>query len=902
MLWGVVIVAQYLAWRLDEWWIQDTGVDRETLAKAVLGLWGLHLVIAWLLVPQIVQDDSLHDERAGWRTRPISAGRMLAAKVGGLAVMLWLWPSLCTLPWWIEFGYGPAEVVRTIVVNMIGMAAFTSVAMLVTVLVGSFARFLLWSVVAVVAIALGGLMLAAGMPASSDDGAVNGSILLTRAALGCGLVWAAAALVVPLNYLKRAPRLAQGIVAGAALLAVGVVQSWPWSAAQMRAALGGKSSALPTVTVRVSSSTLVVPSDPGRQRTKLLVPTEFSSSGQGRGVEAGLKTAEPRWRMGERRGVEKPVPLPRNLNLTQMATDVARGETARRDQSKTLPWEIAFPGQSATALRNGEAVVGARNEGAVWQAVAGPSVVVREGAWAGRGLAQLHVGWVGIMPTRDRYYDYEYERARRSLQWVQTDSLMRPAVLLELLNVDGMAGRRFTTALLKKGDKSNLDTNPIDRHYAPRRFLGHGRTPVGLIGVQRFTSTFEQGYGHETKYQPEELIGEGATLTSVVFQEAAPLAVTLADTPLVPDLVVEGRLEDALRSARAEEKRVFVRVKSGTVEDAVGGDGDAWYGTPRVRELLMTRFVCAAVTGAEAERLRKRTDEAGASLIVILKPNGEEQDRLRDLYWANLQAALEANLAGKTHAAVLMETLAARGGDDRRLRFQLHEALRARGELAGAFDAILWVAEHPSAPFEGSEVFNVGWRLERLVANNASARAALLERRELAVANLRNDPRDAGAARLLFTITLGLRRDEAIWREFPRVMPRENPLWWEFTRNWINASVTGREYVEPAKAVDLERFFAEGPAWVRAQLLQKRAMFPNGPPATVGDWQRQLVGVGVSCVEALAATKQAGAALRVAAAVRRIDGSAATRWRLVEVLRRAGAPELAERLRTEPIL
>ena len=101
---------------------------------------------------------------------------------------------------------------------------------------------------------------------------------------------------------------------------------------------------------------------------------------------------------------------------------------------------------------------------------------------------------------------------------------------------------------------------------------------------------------------------------------------------------------------------------------------------------------------------------------------------------------------------------------------------------------------------------------------------------------------------------------------------------------------------EATAAVDLEKFFADGPAWVRTQLLQRRGLTPGGPPAKVGDWQRQLVKVGANCVETLAATGQTDAALRVALAVLKVDGSSNTRQWLQGVLMNNGAKAQAKAL------
>ncbi len=145
LLWGAVILLQYGVWHVRR--TAGNGGDVRGMSDAVMLLWALHLVIGWLLVARLLEDDPLLAEQAAWRVRPISGGRLLAAKVGGMAVMLWLWPSLLTVPWWIEFGFGFSEIVRVVAVNMLGMAAWTGVALLVAVLTDGFARFIGWSLV-----------------------------------------------------------------------------------------------------------------------------------------------------------------------------------------------------------------------------------------------------------------------------------------------------------------------------------------------------------------------------------------------------------------------------------------------------------------------------------------------------------------------------------------------------------------------------------------------------------------------------------------------------------------------------------------------------------------------------------------------------------------------------------
>ncbi len=132
VLWSGVILLQYAAWRAGA---GDLKVGTALgVSDLVVALWVLHLVIAWLLVPQVLQDDALRDPGAAWQTRPISRGRLLAAKLGGVVLMLCLWPSVLTVPWWMEFGFGAGEIVRAVAVNTVGMTLFTGLALMVAVI------------------------------------------------------------------------------------------------------------------------------------------------------------------------------------------------------------------------------------------------------------------------------------------------------------------------------------------------------------------------------------------------------------------------------------------------------------------------------------------------------------------------------------------------------------------------------------------------------------------------------------------------------------------------------------------------------------------------------------------------------------------------------------------------
>ena len=79
-LWGAVIVTQFLAWRLAR---SEGDGEAHGMANVVMLLWVLHLIVGWVLVPQLIHEDPLIGDQAGWRVRPIAGARLLAAKLLG---------------------------------------------------------------------------------------------------------------------------------------------------------------------------------------------------------------------------------------------------------------------------------------------------------------------------------------------------------------------------------------------------------------------------------------------------------------------------------------------------------------------------------------------------------------------------------------------------------------------------------------------------------------------------------------------------------------------------------------------------------------------------------------------------------------------------------------------------
>lgn len=140
---------------------------------------GLVLVVVYLLAAAVVQADSLAGA-AFWQTRPISRIRLLSAKALGLGLMFGVLPVLVALPWWLACGFGAREVVPAAAGVLGVQAGVVLLALPWAVVTDSFARFLLYSLVAAVAGITCFFDLAANVPGAQpvSDGAGATRLLL----------------------------------------------------------------------------------------------------------------------------------------------------------------------------------------------------------------------------------------------------------------------------------------------------------------------------------------------------------------------------------------------------------------------------------------------------------------------------------------------------------------------------------------------------------------------------------------------------------------------------------------------------------------------------------------------------------------------------------------------------
>lgn len=110
---------------------------------------GLDVAVCVVLAVMLVQEDLLVGTRADWLTRPVSGGRLLAAKLTGAVLLFGVLPVVVWLPWWLHCGYGAEQMAWAAVETLGWQLLFIAPAMMMAALTDSLGRFFLWSIVLV---------------------------------------------------------------------------------------------------------------------------------------------------------------------------------------------------------------------------------------------------------------------------------------------------------------------------------------------------------------------------------------------------------------------------------------------------------------------------------------------------------------------------------------------------------------------------------------------------------------------------------------------------------------------------------------------------------------------------------------------------------------------------------
>lgn len=130
------------------------GLERMDWALGAFDAVLVYLMAAWLVL-----EDAPTNARHFVRTRPVSRGLLLGAKVAGAVGLIALPSVLLWLPWWLYCGFTTIDVMAEAGVVVAGRALLVLAAFFVASLVDSFRRLFLWTPVA-----LGALVVAMPMP------------------------------------------------------------------------------------------------------------------------------------------------------------------------------------------------------------------------------------------------------------------------------------------------------------------------------------------------------------------------------------------------------------------------------------------------------------------------------------------------------------------------------------------------------------------------------------------------------------------------------------------------------------------------------------------------------------------------------------------------------------------
>jgi hypothetical protein len=240
LTWNIVRKDIYrLRWALVLWLVALTARGAFSGIQAVLddegsypfarGAWLFGTVfcpiIAFGLVMAAQSDDPVADVDAFWITRPISGGRLLAAKAVLLALMLLL-PVIVVTPLWISHGFSPHQLFRAVLATAGEQAVTMAIAVPFAVISPDASHFVVNVLVAGVVIAV--LWLAyqffdLGRFVPLAEGVAESRLTVVAS------IWAVAALVMALaQYFARSAKFAKGVLASAVILGFSASVFWPW--------------------------------------------------------------------------------------------------------------------------------------------------------------------------------------------------------------------------------------------------------------------------------------------------------------------------------------------------------------------------------------------------------------------------------------------------------------------------------------------------------------------------------------------------------------------------------------------------------------------------------------------------------------------------------------------------
>ena len=203
------------------------------LQTASFNLVFLQMAMGYVLVTRLVQADALIGTSVFWLTRPISAGRLLTAKLLGALLLFVLLPVLLLLPWWLYCQLGWREILWTAVDVAGWQLLMVGPAFLVASLTDDLGRVLLWTLLLVIGLVSWIILLQSSLVTplarlSPLFAKVGVSVMFTRL-WACSMILIGGTLAIAAHqYLTRRFARSVGLVVCCLGLIALTGQVWPW--------------------------------------------------------------------------------------------------------------------------------------------------------------------------------------------------------------------------------------------------------------------------------------------------------------------------------------------------------------------------------------------------------------------------------------------------------------------------------------------------------------------------------------------------------------------------------------------------------------------------------------------------------------------------------------------------
>jgi hypothetical protein len=231
VLWALLFVGQ-ISLGLVMLRTGESHLERVTYGQlAGVALVFLQITMGYVLVARLVQSDALVGTVMFWRTRPVSAARLLVAKALGALVLFGFLPVLLLLPWWLYCEFGWREIFWTAVDTLGWQLLMIAPAFLVASLTDDLGRVLLWTLLLVIGV-FSWIILLFGATLSKAD-LVSAAIIYTKLWVSAAVFVAGGTAIAAHQYLTR--RFVRSVVLvafGLGLIAL-IGQVWPWNWAKV---------------------------------------------------------------------------------------------------------------------------------------------------------------------------------------------------------------------------------------------------------------------------------------------------------------------------------------------------------------------------------------------------------------------------------------------------------------------------------------------------------------------------------------------------------------------------------------------------------------------------------------------------------------------------------------------